>query len=90
MLFILGVLVKFMFLFYYMFFLGKMEVDNVVNIAVFYDGSWVKKDNGFKKFQNYHRTIIGINKRCTFEKLEGVIYRSIRRYRNEQYLNTTF
>ena len=56
-----------------MFFVGKMEVDDVVNIAVFYEGSWVSEDDGFWEFQNYHITIIGINKRCTFEELEDNI-----------------
>ena len=63
-----------------------MEVDDVVNIVVFYEGSSVRKDDGFWKFQNYHSTIIGINKRCTFEELEDDIYRLLRIDRNEQYL----
>ena len=67
-----------------------MEVDDVVNIAVFYDGSWVRKDDGFWEFQNYHSTIIGINKRCTFEELEDDIYRLLRIDRNEQYLKMSF
>ena len=50
----MGVLVKFMFLFYYTFFVGKIKVDDVVNIVVFYDESWVKKDDGFSEFQNYY------------------------------------
>ena len=67
-----------------------MEVDDVVNIAVFYDGSWVRKDDGFWEFQNYHSTIIGINKSCTFEELEDDIYRLLRIDRNEQYLKMSF
>ena len=67
-----------------------MEVNDVVNIAVFYDGSWVRKDDGFWEFQNYHSTIIGINKSCTFEELEDDIYRLLRIDRNEQYLKMSF
>ena len=73
-----------------MFFVGKMEVDDVINIAVFNDRSWVRKDDGFWEFQNYHSTIIGINKSCTFEKLEDDIYRLLRIDRNEQYLKMSF
>ena len=67
-----------------------MKVDDVVNIVIFYDKNWVRKDDKFWEFQNYHSITMSINKICTSEELENITYHLLHIDHNEHYLKMIF